>query len=260
MASSTRALLGFILGLVTGFLGNLALLHLPHLGKIALPAAAVCGVIAASYSALAFSREIYGLGLFSILGFLLDVSWSLLNTFAGLMVWIPVCEVSGSRFQAPDDNSRRSGTIVYDQNPRGGGYQATTIGNVIAGGWSSHEEVHVWQARLFGPLYLPVYFTNLIVNLLFRCISGDFNNYGDEAYRRISFEDWAYAAGHITSGDIEWPYWILWLLLTVIYVALVLMIFAGLLAKVFWLTIIGAAGLLVYTIVRVFAPGAVATN
>jgi len=258
MTTPILALLGLILGFAAGFGGNFALLHLFRLGRVALPISGACGVVAATYSALAFSWGIYRAGLLSLLGYLLDVSWSLLNTFAGFIVWLPVCAVSGANFQTPDNNSQRSGTFVYDQNPRGGGYQATTIGNVIAGGWSSHEEVHVWQARLFGPLYLPVYLINLVLNLIFRCISGDLSNYGDEAYRRISFEDWAYAAGHITSGEIEWPYWVLWLLLSAIYVALVVMLLAGLVMKTVALTIIGAAGLLLYTVVRVFTPGAAA--
>ena len=191
---------------------------------------------------------------------ILDVTWSLLNSFAAFAVWIPVCAIAGSNFQEPDSNSQRSGTFVYDQNPRGGGYQATTIGTCIAGGWSSHEETHVWQARIFGPVYMPVYVINLVLNLLFRLISGNYDNYAMEAYKRITFEDWAYAAGHITSGDIEWSWWFLWLLLTSINVALVLMICVGVLAKTIVVSIIGAVGLLIYTVIRVFTPGAVAAS
>lgn len=256
MPTPLLALLGFLGGFALAFGGNFALFHLLHLGKAALPVAAACGVVGAAYGALAFSWEIYEVGFFSILGFLLDVTWSLLNSFAGFAVWIPVCAISGANFVTPDDQSRRSGTFVYDQNPRGGGYQATTIGNVIAGGWCSHEEVHVWQARLFGPLYLPVYGLNLVLSLIFRVISGNFDNYGEEAYRRISFEDWAYAAGHIGSGDIEWPWWFLWLLLTSLYVAFVMMIVVGIAAKVLPVILVGIGGLIVYTVIRVYAPPA----
>ena len=249
-------LLGFLGGFAAAFGGNFALFHILHLGKAALPAAAACGVVGAAYSALAFSWGIYEVGFFSIFGYLLDVTWSLLNTFAGFIVWLPVCAISNANFVAPDDQSRRSGTFVYDQNPRGGGYQATTIGNVIAGGWCSHEEVHVWQARMYGPLYLPIYVLNLILSLIFRVISGNLSNYGDEAYRRISFEDWAYAAGHIGSGDIEWAWWFLWLLLTSIYVAFAMMIIVGIAAKVIPAIIVGILGLIGYTVIRVFTPGA----
>lgn len=256
MPTALLVLLGFVGGFCAAFGWHFALLHLLHLGRAALPVAAACGVIAATYSALALSWGIYEAGFFSILGYLLDVTWSLLNSFAGFAVWLPVCAISGSHFVDPDDNSRRSGTFVYDQNPRGGGYQATTIGNVIAGGWCSHEEIHVWQARLFGPLYLPAYALNLLLSLIFRWISGNFENYGDQAYRRISFEDWAYAAGHIGSGDIEWQWWILWLLLTSIYVGFVAMLIAGIIVKAIPVVLVGVGGLLLYTIIRVFAPPA----
>ncbi len=256
MPTPLLTLLGFVGGFALAFGANFTLFHLVHLGGAALPVAAVCGVVGAAYGALAFSWGIYEVGFFSILGCLLDVTWSLLNTFAGFAVWLPMCAISGANFVTPDDRSRRSGTFVYDHNPRGGGYQATTIGNVIAGGWCSHEEVHVWQARLFGPLYLPIYALNLILSLMFRAISGNFDNYGEEAYRRISFEDWAYAAGHIGSGKIEWPWWLLWLLLTSLYVALVMMIVVGIAAKVIPAIIVGIGGLIVYTVIRVFTPPA----
>ncbi len=259
MSTALMVLLGFVGGLCAAFGWNFALFHLLHMGRIALPIAAVCGIVGAAYSALAFSWDIYEAGFFSILGYLLDVTWSLLNTFAGLAVWLPACAISGANFVAPDDHSRRSGTFVYDQNPRGGGYQATTIGNVIAGGWCSHEEIHVWQARLFGPLYLPAYALNLVLSLIFRWISGNFENYGEQAYRRISFEDWAYAAGHIGNGDIEWEWWVLWLLLTTIYVAFFVMVVVGIVIKAVPAIILGLVGLLLYTIIRVFAPPAVSS-
>jgi hypothetical protein len=256
MPMPVLVLIGFLCGFGASFGANYLLFHLLHLGNAALPIAAVCGAIGAAYSALAFSWGVYEVGFLSILGYILDVTWSLLNTLAGFIVWLPVCAISGSNFVGPDESTQRSGTFVYDQNPRGGGYQATTIGNVIAGGWSTHEEIHVWQARLFGPMYLPVYVINLVLNLIFRSISGNFDNYGEQAYRRISFEDWAYAAGHVGGGDIDWGWWILWLLLTSIYVALVVMVIAGIVAKVVVISIVGAAGLLVYSIIRVFAPPA----
>jgi hypothetical protein len=76
---------------------------------------------------------------------------------------LPACMIAGGDFVEPDANSRRSGTFVYRLNPRGGGYDATTIGTVIAGGWSSHEEMHVWQARLFGLSYIPIYLLSLLL-------------------------------------------------------------------------------------------------
>jgi hypothetical protein len=84
-----------------------------------LVAASVAGLVGGVYSALAFARGIYGLAPFSILGYLLDMSWSLPNTAASLLVWLPACMIAGGDFVEPDANSRRSGTFVYRLNPRG---------------------------------------------------------------------------------------------------------------------------------------------
>ena len=156
-------------------------------------------MIGAVYSAIAFGRGVYRLAPFRILGYVLDMSWSLLNTAASLLVWLPACAIAGGNFVAPDENSQRSGMFVYTDNPRGGGYAATTIGTVIGGGWSSHEKMHAWQARIFGPAYLLVYIMILLLNMLFRLLAGKTAELSQKAYYRICFEYWAYFAGE-TSG------------------------------------------------------------
>src|SRR5262245_35885393 len=134
------AVVRVILGVVGGFgipFGSLYLiLHfaLNVNNTTALIAAAVGALIGGVYSIVAFARGIYGWGPLSILGYLLDMSWSLPNTAASLLVWLPACLIAGGDFVEPDDYSRRSGTFVYPKNPRGGGYAATTVGTVIAGG------------------------------------------------------------------------------------------------------------------------------
>src|SRR6185369_12956739 len=79
--------------------------------------ALVAGVIGAAYGTLALSKKVYAVGFFSILGFVLDLSWSLLNTLAGLLVWMPACLISGASFLSPTEDSKRSGTFVYSSNP-----------------------------------------------------------------------------------------------------------------------------------------------
>jgi hypothetical protein len=114
--SPGAGILGFFLGIVLagGSYFGLAMLF----GASAMTAAivgAVAAVIGAAYSAMAFSKKVYAAGFFSILGYLLDMTWSLLNTLAGFLVWIPAAKISGADFITPDDNSRRSGTFVYNK-------------------------------------------------------------------------------------------------------------------------------------------------
>lgn len=254
--TALRVLGGIVAGFGIAFASIYVIFHFAlHVGSgPALVIAAVAGAIGGIYSAIAFGRGIYELGFFSILGYLLDMSWSLLNTTASLLVWLPACLIAGGDAVAPDDNSRRSGTFVYSQNPRGGGYDATTVGTVIGGGWSSHEEMHVWQARLFGPFYMPVYGSSLLFNLLFRLVTGKTEGIVLQAYYRICFEDWAYAAGSSSSAEIKWPAWILWFFLSSIYAACLLLIPVGAAAGLALLSIAGALGLVIYSLIRAFTP------
>lgn len=84
----------------------------------------------------------------------LDVTWSALNTWAGAL-FLYVLRLRGNRLEP--DRSAGSGR-VHLAEPAITGY-ATTIGIVVAGCSSRlerHEQVHVFQARLLGPLYLPL--------------------------------------------------------------------------------------------------------
>jgi len=219
--------------------------------------AAICGAISAIYSAYAFWRNAYTFGFFSILGYLLDTTWSLLNTFAGMFVWVPACLIIGANSVDSSDDSQRSGTLVFDKNPRGANFD-TTIGTVIAGKWSSHEETHVWQARIFGPAYLPVYGLTLLLNMLFRLVTGHTDDISMQAYRRVCFEDWAYSAGRAGSNleEINWGMWFLWLLLTTIYVGCFVLIAVGIADKSLVLALIGVGLLVVYDMIRTFTPPA----
>src|SRR5215467_7427663 len=251
-----RMVLGVVGGLLLAFGSLFLILHfaLNVTTTTALAMAGVGGIIGAVYSAVAFARGVYGLGPFSILGYLLDMSWSLPNTAASLLVWLPACMIAGGDFVPPDDKSRRSGTFVYRKNPRGGGYDATTIGTVIGGGWSTHEEMHVWQARMFGFLYMPIYLLSLLLNLLCRLCTGKTQAIVMEAYYRVCFEDWAYSAGSSSQADINWSGWILWFFVTSIYVASVMLILVGAFAGSALLSILAAVGLLAYSVIRSLTP------
>lgn len=251
-----RVILGILAGFGTAFGIQYLILHFAFNADntVTLVVALVSGAIAGIYSAVAFGRGIYRMRPLSILGYVLDMSWSLLNTAASLLVWLPACLVAGGAFVEPDDRSRRSGTFVYSENPRGGDYDATTVGTVIAGGWSSHEEMHVWQARIFGPLYLPLYGLSLVLNMLFRLCTGNTEDVAKQAYYRVCFEDWAYSAGSASGEEINFGAWILWFLLSLIYASCVVLIFVGAFAGILLLSIFAAVGLVVYSLIRAFAP------
>ena len=251
-----RVLVGIVVGFGLPFAFYYVVLHfgLDVSSALTLVIALIGGAIGATYSAIAFGRNVYGFGPFSVIGYLLDMTSSLLNTAASLLVWLPACMIAGGDFVEPDDYSRRSGTFVYRENPRGGGYDATTVGTVIAGGWSSHEETHVWQARIFGPLYIPVYLTSLLLNILFRLFTGKLESLVEQAYYRVCFEDWAYSAGSSSGPDINAGMWLLWFLLTLLYITLLVLIFVGVLSGSIILSAFAAAGLVVYSIIRSLTP------
>jgi hypothetical protein len=256
--TALRTLLGFLAGFGLGFGNQYLIVHFVFgwANGTALAVGAGCGVLCAAYSALAFGRGVYGLGVFSILGYILDMSWSLLNTAASFLIWIPACMMFGGDYVEPDDNSKRSGTFVYEKNPRGGGYAATTIGTTIGGGWSTHEEIHVWQARIFGPFYIPVYLLSLVLNILFRLVTGKLTDLTTQAYYRICFEDWAYSGGSGTASTTDWKWggWFLWFFLSFIYVGITVSIVVGIVAGTALVSIIGAVALVAYSLIRTFTP------
>jgi len=244
-------LLGAAVGFGTGFLLGNQILQLDS--SAALIVGIVMGVVAGVYSAFAMASNVYQVGFFSILGYIVDVTWSLLNSLAGLAVWIPAALIVGGTFQAPDDNSRRSGTFVYDKNPRGGEFGATTIGPVIAGGWSSHEEVHVWQARLYGPAYMIIYILSFLLNFLFQ-LPFRRNALMLDAYQRICFEEWAYWGGDTGDGNINWGGWVGGFFLTLLYCSLFLSIPIGIALQQTIVWLVGLGGLVAYTVIRAALP------
>ena len=111
--ATLRCLSGLLLGLALAGASYFGVVWLLGGGIIpALIVGAIAGVLGGVYASLAFFRRVYGAGFFSILGFLFDMSWSLLNTVAALLVWLPACAIAGGRFVPPTPQSRRSGTFA----------------------------------------------------------------------------------------------------------------------------------------------------
>lgn len=101
-----------------------------------------------------------------VAAFALDSTWALCTTTAGLGAHL-LGRLRGDPGYVPELSERRN-RHVYERGfqPRRG--FAITLGNVVNGAGdvgrprraklvTDHEDVHVWQARLFGPAYPMLY-------------------------------------------------------------------------------------------------------
>jgi RHS repeat-associated protein len=147
--------------------------------------------------------------------FLSDSTWGLLGTSLGNIVHIINLFYSDSNYRT--DLSRRQNRHVYE-----GGFAlksdfAFTQGNVISnasqGGGpinasfiANHEELHIWQSRIFGPLFQLTYVAWAVGGFIVGSIVWLFNTDEDwgslvetAAYYDNPFEYWAY------KNDSNWP-------------------------------------------------------
>jgi hypothetical protein len=146
---------GALLGALTG---------LPLLGP---PGAVAFGAVAGLNGLAAGARRVYdwrrARGWFA---FVSDSSWSLLGTSLGLTLLATNILWPGARFRP--DLSRRRNRFVYEKGAAVKSVFAFTQGNVVSnagcGGCeindhfiTTHETLHIWQSRIFGPLYQLVY-------------------------------------------------------------------------------------------------------
>ena len=136
--------------------------------------------------------------------FLLDNTWSVLNSFVGSIYQV-ILLITLNPIKR--DTSRGSGAVFHDR-PFIPGFAATTYGNVIAGANPDvvrHELVHVLQGRIFGPLFIPLVILNYILGALlpYWLIYHDrsrypIRNFGEYfsvgVYRNTWNELWAYKA------------------------------------------------------------------
>jgi hypothetical protein len=153
-----------------------------------------------------------------LVAFTLDSTWSLPMTGAGLFAnTVGLLQRNGGYVP---ELSERSNRHVYRRGfmPRKG--FAVTLGNVIGGAAdverprrakliTDHEDVHVWQARWFGPFYPMLYVGWMLLGgaagavrwVLDRRGKGDrlFATVESAAYFLNPFEWWAY------SRDDYWP-------------------------------------------------------
>lgn len=190
---------GALLGFVTG-----AWLH-PVLGVVMAVIGGLNGVVSGR-------RRIYRWdSLRGWVAFVLDSTWATLPVAVGLLA-----HLAGKGYVAEMSEGR--GHHVYRAGFTLKPGFALTVGNVIAGAGDverarrarlihDHEAVHVWQARWFGPLYLPLYglwsglgaVTGLLVWLLRGRRQPVSAVVESCSYYLNPFEWWAY------SRDDHWP-------------------------------------------------------
>jgi hypothetical protein len=149
------------------------------------------------------------------LAFLSDSTWGLLGTSLGNIVHIINLFYGNANYRS--DLSRRQNRHVYE-----GGFAlksdfAFTQGNVISnagqGGKginpsfiAQHEELHIWQSRIFGPLFQATYIVWAVGGFIVGSVVWFFHtdqDYGSvietAVYYDNPFEYWAY------KNDNNWP-------------------------------------------------------
>lgn len=87
---------------------------------------------------------------------LVDMTWSLPNTVWGFVLGNLIFWFVGSPSKA--DTSGETWVVFQPRSSSGFGHSVLqTHGTLNLGGAGQHEKLHLLQARLFGPLFLPLY-------------------------------------------------------------------------------------------------------
>jgi len=117
----------------------------------------VIGIFGLAYGLEAGILTIYDLGSpTGWISLLVDMTWSAPNTVWGFVVGNLIFWFVGSPSRA---DSADEGWIVFKPRSSSGfGHSVLqTHGTVNLGGAGQHEKMHLLQARIFGPLFLPLY-------------------------------------------------------------------------------------------------------
>ena len=134
--------------------------------------AAPAAVVAATNGVVSGYRQIYDWQTQKgRLAFVLDSTWALATTSAGLVSQL-IGRVTKSRYD--ESLSRRSNRHVFEHGFVVRRNFAVTVGNVVSGAGDTtderrrnlvidHEDVHIWQSRMLGPLFPVMYLGWMVV-------------------------------------------------------------------------------------------------
>jgi hypothetical protein len=126
-----------------------------------------CAVVAGLNGAISGWRQVYEWPtLRGTVAFTLDSTWAIANTAGALASHAVAVGRGGAGYDA--SLSRRQNRHVYSRGFQPRRTFLITVGNVVSGAGDTtaprrrklvtdHEDVHVWQARWFGPLYPVLY-------------------------------------------------------------------------------------------------------
>ena len=156
------------------------------------------------------------------LAFVLDSTWGLVGTSLGLVIHL--VNVAWPRVDYVEEISLRRNRHVYAGGLALRGGFALSMGNVISNGGgkvglrgesdlvarrrrfvTAHEELHIWQNRLFGPFFHVLYGAWLVLGTCIGLVmwpvvrGGLLNAVETMAYYNNPFEFWAYR------NDDYWP-------------------------------------------------------
>ena len=190
------------------------------LGSPAYTLTVILAIVMLAYGIIAAWAHAYDLS--SGTGWLMivvDLTWSLPNTVFGALTGLWLYAFFGNPSRA---NSAGRGWISY--SPRSatgfGNDVLQTLGTVNLGGSGQHERMHLLQARVFGPAYLPLfgasYVVTFLVQVLFTLVLGlalkatgfrrsshlnpparsAVQGFWGWIYYATPFEVWAYASGN----------------------------------------------------------------
>lgn len=154
------AIAGWVQGMAT--IGTGAVMGFVAGGRVgAAVGGTLSGLFAVPYGrAVALGGPYQGSGL-NVWRCIVDATWSSLNTWAGA-IYYGLHRLAGNRLDVGRTTGRGSIWLVNGVVSR----YATTIGTVKAGSnehIDRHEEIHIFQARLFGPLYIPLVVLNYVI-------------------------------------------------------------------------------------------------
>jgi len=146
---------GFVAALV-GVLGGDRILGTGWLLLFGMGFGVLYGLMAGLLRAYDLSSQI------GVLALLVDLTWSLPNTIAGFILGNLIYIFFGNPSRS---QSESQGWISYKARGTSGfGVDVLqTIGTVNIGGAGKHERVHLTQARIFGPLFIPIVIVSYII-------------------------------------------------------------------------------------------------